>query len=87
MAVLIRTHTKTYALMGAWASTIPHECGDKTGHKHVHVGDICAVDDCDYTLLRNQECYAVTELPRDANDSEQWVCWRHVRLDDDPIRV
>lgn len=88
MAVLTRTHTKTYALMYAWASTTPHECDAPCDKLHAHVGDVCAVGDCDEHLRRNEVCYAVVELPdRTPAGGEQWVCWRHVRPDDGPIRI
>lgn len=94
MATITVTHTKTYALMDAWASTLPWECLIRdTGccsptHNHTPMADDpCAVDDCDQSLLPRQECYAVTQLERDENGREQWVCWRHVRPDGGPITV
>ena len=87
--MLTRTYTKTYAIMGAWASTIPHgrrDCPNPCPAVHVHAGDECAVPDCDETLLPREECYAVTELSKDG-PGEHWVCWRHVRPDDGPIRI
>jgi hypothetical protein len=79
------TYTKTFALLDAWAATTPW---DREGHptwKGPCVGDVCAVEDCDETLLANEECYYVTQLPRREDGSEQAVCWRHVRPDDGPI--
>jgi hypothetical protein len=79
MATLTRTHTKTYTLLDAWASTIPWDCLIRETHcchpVHDHspmVNDPCAVKDCGKPLLDGEECYAVTQL-------EGWVCWRHVR--------
>lgn len=92
---LTRTHTKTYALMDAWASTIPWNClvratGCVAGPAHNHspmVNDPCAVDDCREPLRDGETCYAVTQLGRRPDGSEQWVCWRHVRPDDGPITI
>lgn len=99
------TYTKTYALYGAWASTLPWDCLARdtgcahTSHDHSPmVSDPCAEPQCDELLVANEECYAVTELegyvgppPQDPNGRvrrrERWVCWRHVRPDNGPIRV
>jgi hypothetical protein len=40
----------------------------------------CAVKNCGKPLRLREECYGVTQL-------EGWVCWRHIRPDDGPIRV
>ncbi len=88
MAVLTRTYTKTYALMDAWASTLPWEPCDKPGHNHSPMVDQpCAVEDCREPLKAREECYYVTQLGRDADDREQAVCWRHVRPDEGPLRI
>jgi hypothetical protein len=62
VATLTRTHTKTYALLTAWASTLPHECADRTGHVHVHAGDACAVPRCGEPMPASETVYAVTEV-------------------------
>jgi hypothetical protein len=86
MAVLTRTHTKTYALMDAWASTLPWTC-DTAGHTHSPMADQpCAIKDCHEPLKANEQCYYVTQLDRDEQGNEQAVCWRHVHPDDGPIR-
>lgn len=90
--MLTRTHTKTYALMDAWAETIPWDCLIKdTGccsqtHDHAPMANQkCAVEDCQEPLRPSEVCYAVTQLDRLHNGHEPWVCWRHVRPDDGPI--
>ena len=80
--MLTCTHTKTYAELSAWASTLPWGSGD---HSPI-VGDLCAEERCDEPLLADEVCYAVTELPK-AGEQQPWVCWRHVRPDDGPIKV
>jgi hypothetical protein len=86
MAVLTRTHTKTYALMNAWASTLPWEPCGKSGHQHSPMADQpCAIEDCRKPLKAGEECYYVVELERDADGNEQAVCWRHIRPDQGPI--
>lgn len=92
------THTKTFVVLHPWAETTPWECLVRAtecisaDHKHSPmVGDPCAVDDCDETLLAGEVTYAVIELDRSArlhaDYGEPWVCWRHVRPDDGPITV
>lgn len=91
--MITRTHTKTYALMDAWASTVPHDrllCrGPIPCDKgHVHAFDVCAAPQCTERLEPNEVCYAVTQLGRRPDGrGEQWVCWRHVRPDDGPVRI
>jgi hypothetical protein len=67
---ITRTYTKTFAIYGAWASTLPWNClARETGcisatHDHSPmVNDPCAEPQCDELLAENEECYAVTELP------------------------
>jgi hypothetical protein len=88
VAVLTRTYTKTYALLDAWASTLPwQDCG-KAGHRHSPlVGQPCAIQSCGQPLKAREECYYVTQLDRDECGNEQAVCWRHVRPDDGPIAI
>lgn len=71
--MITRTHTKTYALLDAWASTIPWDCLVRedtkccAGPAHDHdpmVNDPCAVEGCDKLLLAGEECYAVTQFKR-----------------------
>lgn len=88
------THTKTYALMNPWAETLPWDClVRQTGcvsstHDHNPMVDQpCSAPQCDEPLKANEVCYSVTELERDENGREPWVCWRHVRPDDGPIRT
>jgi len=71
------------------------------GPEHDHdpmVNDPCAVLDCREPMLAGEVCYAVCEIERrhglppqnpngKARQREAWVCWRHVRPDDGPIRV
>jgi len=88
MTVLTRTHTKTYALMNAWASTLPWEPCGKPWHRHTPMaGQLCAVGDCREPLKAREECYYVLELPTGEDGAEQAVCWRHVRPDEGPIVV
>lgn len=87
MAVLTRTRTRTYALMDAWAETTPHSCAPGCVQPHAHVGDLCDAPQCDELLLARETCYSVAQLDRDANGREPWVCWRHIRPDDGPIRI
>jgi hypothetical protein len=90
MATITRTHTKTYALLSAWASTfpwdclvnVPTRCCSKTHDHGALVGDICAAPQCDEPLRIDEECYLVTEPGIDTA-----VCWRHVRPDDGAIVV
>lgn len=80
---MTHTYTKTYALMDAWAISLPWaRCGQPCNHATPHVGDPCAVEDCGKPLLAGETIYKVTQMPDDA-----YVCWRHVRPDDGPVRV
>lgn len=89
------TYTKTFALLNPWAETTPWEClvrpTDCCSPTHDHspmVNDLCAVDGCAEPLLEGEVCYAVTELRRAPDGVHpQWVCWRHVRPDEGPIKV
>jgi hypothetical protein len=84
---LTRTHTKTYALMDPWAETVPWDCLVATHTHNPMVNDPCAVEDCREPLLAGEVCYAVVEFKRDPETGrERWVCWRHVRPDEGPIR-
>lgn len=83
--IITRTHTKTYALMNAWAQSFPWDCLIRpTGcvsptHQHTPmVDDPCAVDDCRKPLRDREACYRVTE-------QGGYVCWRHVHPDDGPF--
>lgn len=91
----MRLHTKTFALLHPWASTIPWDCLVRqtrccAGPEHEHdpmANDPCAVPECAQPLLVDEECYAVIELKRGPDNREPWVCWRHVRPDEGPVRV
>lgn len=71
--MIIRTHTKTYTLMHAWAQTF--------------VDDVtaCSVELCQKPMLPGEVVYYVTELDRDENGREQPVCWRHIHPDSGPV--
>ena len=91
---LAHTCTRTYALMDPWAQTTPWDCLIRPttciSRTHDHdpmVNDPCAVTDCGHLLRDREVCYAVTELGRGKDGREPWVCWRHVRPDDGPIRI
>ena len=84
---MIRTHTKTYALLDAWAETTPHACEPGCSKPHAHVGDPCDAPQCNERLNAEESCYAVTELERDAKGREPWVCWRHIQPDTGPTRT
>lgn len=104
MAVLTRTHTKTFVVLNAWASTVPWKYRDRPTTMAV-VGDPCAVLRCRKPFIDGEVVYAVIEsggpdapepqpcttdstlTTADCGHAEQWVCWRHVRPDDGPIRV
>lgn len=79
------THTRTYVVLDPWAQTIPHACAAGCDKPHVHPGDPCDAPQCNEPLKANEVCYAVTQLNRDVNGRERWVCWRHVRPDQGPI--
>lgn len=82
---ITRTHTKTYALMDPWANSTPWDpttCRKPCNHTMPHAGDPCAVDDCRKPLLADEVMYKVTQMSQD-----DYVCWRHVRPDDGPIKV
>lgn len=83
--MISRTHTKTYVLLDAWASTTPVTREGWPNWKGPRVGDVCAVDGCDEQLRADEECYYVTQLERREDGSEPAVCWRHVRPDDGPV--
>lgn len=92
--MLTHTYTKTYELLDAWAETTPWDClvrdtGCVSGtHDHAPlVNQPCAISDCGEPLVAGETCYAVTNLERLPNGHEPWVCWRHVRPDDGPVRV
>jgi hypothetical protein len=71
MAVLTRTYTKTYALLDAWASTLPWIC-DTAGHRHSPMADqACAMADCREPLKAHEECYYMTQLDRDEDGNER----------------
>lgn len=84
---LTHTFTRTYALMDAWAETTPHACAPGCTKPHAHVGDWCDAPQCDEQLVAHEACYSPVELDRAASGREPWVCWRHIRPDDGPIRV
>lgn len=91
---MTHTHTKTYALMDAWANTLPWDCLVRetgcvsTMHDHSPMVDQpCAAEDCGMPLRNREVCYAVTQLGRDTDGRERWVCWRHVRPDYGPLRI
>lgn len=90
MAILTRTYTRTFnSYEGAWASTTPHDrrdCPDPCRAVHVHVGDMCASPGCGNYLKAGEECYSVTEVETEG-PGEAWVCWRHIRPDDGPIKA
>jgi hypothetical protein len=88
------TYTKTYAKYDAWAQTMPWTCLiEDTGcvsssHNHSPMAnDPCAIESCAKPLLPDEVCYAVTQLERDADGREPWVCWRHIRPDEGPVRA
>jgi hypothetical protein len=96
--MITHTYTKTYAIMNAWASTIPWDCHVRdTGcvhptHRHTPMANApCAVAECAQPLRVDETCYAVVELPAaigaDGYSHQQWVCWRHVRPDAGPIKA
>lgn len=89
--MLTVTRTKTYATYdGAWAETLPYPWDAPDHVTGPRVGDPCCAPQCDERLRARETVYAVTALGReDANPgrSEPWVCWRHVRPDDGPIRI
>jgi hypothetical protein len=89
--VLTRTYTKTFAIYGAWASTVPldrRDCVAPCNKPHVHNWDVCAEPQCDEQFLPDEVCYSVTELRAPADHpGELWVCWRHVQPDEGPIRI
>lgn len=73
------------------------ECANATHDHSPMVGDPCGEPQCNELLVADEVCYAVTQLdsiigPPPQNPAgpvrrrEQWVCWRHVRPDDGPIR-
>jgi hypothetical protein len=73
-------------------------CCNPTHDHSPMVGDPCAVEDCRKPLVADETCYAVVQYGRitgpplqnpagRVRDREQWVCWRHVRPDDGPIKV
>jgi hypothetical protein len=97
---ITRTHTKTFTLLSAWASTTPADYGSMP-----RPGSPCAVPSCGRPLKANEAIYAVTETggpdapqpirctanpaltTADCDHAEQWVCWRHIRPDGGPITV
>lgn len=81
---LTRTHTKTYALMDAWAQSFPWDCliretncASDTHDHDVMVDQPCAVPDCGEPIRDRESCYRVVQM-------EGYVCWRHVHPDDGP---
>lgn len=65
------THTRTYALMDAWAQ----RPAEKEG---------ATCDACTKGIPAGELYYYVTQLDRDENGREQPVCWRHVHPDEGP---
>jgi len=87
---MTRTHTKTYTLMGPWAETTPHRRNAANFERAAREGDPCCAPQCDELLRADEVVYAVVELEReDANPGrgEPWVCWRHVRPHEGPVKV
>ena len=87
------SHTKTFTVLHPWAETVPWACLVRPTacihptHDHSPmVGDPCAA--CGEPLLEYEACYSVIEI-RQAADARHppWVCWRHVRPDDGPVRT
>ncbi len=95
--MIVRTHTRTWPLLNAWASTLPYADTRKPT-----VGQPCAVPRCGEPLKVDEEVYSVLEsggpdapesvpcnfgphLTADCGHAEQWVCWRHVRPDSGPV--
>lgn len=95
---MIRTHTRTWPLLNAWASSFPWTDGDHSAM----VGAPCAVPRCGEPLAAGEEVYAVLEtggpdapesipcrygplMTLNCGHAEQWVCWRHVRPDAGPV--
>ncbi len=97
----VRTFTKLspWAETTPWDCLIrPTRCCSPTHDHSTMVGDPCAVPECAAPLVEDEVCYAVTELDRiespplqrqdgPVREQEQWVCWRHVRPDQGPIRA
>lgn len=87
---MTRTHTKTFVTYGAWAETTPHKRDAPGFDRAAREGDPCCEPQCDEHLRADEVVYAVVELGReDANPgrNEPWVCWRHVRPDQGPVKV
>ncbi len=87
---MTRTHTKTFAIYNAWAETTPHKRDEPGFGKAAREGDPCCEPQCGELLRADEVVYAVVELDReDANPGrgEPWVCWRHVRPDEGPLKV
>lgn len=92
---ITHTHTRTEVIGHPWAETTPWDCLIReTGccsPTHAHspmVGDRCAWPHCDETLRDREVCYAVIEVTKEPGTrGESWVCWRHVRPDDGPLKI
>lgn len=54
----------SFAILDAWASTIPHDCVG-CPKPHVHAGDPCAVPRCAAPLLSGETVYAVLQVGRE----------------------
>jgi hypothetical protein len=87
MTAMTHTYTRTFNLLDPWAETTPWDnCPPGCPGPHCHPGELCAVPDCGNLLRAREACYAVVELPSDTRRLA-WVCWRHVRPDQGPVRI
>ncbi|MEV7011562.1 hypothetical protein [Streptosporangium sp. NPDC051022] len=88
--MLTRTYTKTYTLMHAWAETVVHTKNTIGVSKAVREDAPCCAPECDELLVAGEVAYSPVELERthaNPGRGEPWVCWRHIRPDDGPLRV
>jgi hypothetical protein len=84
------TYTKTYTIMDAWAQTVPHAKDDPRFPQAAREGDPCCAPQCDEVLRADEVAYAPVHLDRamaNPGRGEPWVCWRHIRPDQGPIRI
>ncbi len=84
------TRTRTWELLHAWAETTPVPENEPGHYKGARVGDLCTWPPCGEHFRPGETVYSVTEQDRsDAlpGRTEPWVCWRHVRPDEGPLKV
>lgn len=96
---LTHTYTKTFTLLNAWASTTPADYGDmpRVGDEcavpscteHLRENEVvyAVIETGGPDAPEPALCKSGPLTTAECGHAEQWVCWRHVRPDEGPIRI